>query len=99
MKRHYLSSFFLVLLGVLAPIVVLYSVWIPETETYASWFQRSGSVLVIFSILSQLSLLKAHRKPVVNVDIYRKFYNPLSLLTVLLAIIGTAIWGYGDLFM
>ncbi len=99
MKKHYLFSFLLVVLGVLAPMLVLFSAWIPESETYASWFQRSGSILVIFSILSQLTLLETHRKSVLNTDIYRNIYNTLSLLTVLLAIFGTAIWGYGDLFM
>ena len=66
------------------------------------WFQRSGAVMVLFAGCLAYKSLTKH---------YQKFYNntlrgyPLStsrnqttvdILTLLISIFGTLIWGYGD---
>lgn len=100
----------LVLLGlaVLAPIVSVVVEWLPPGETCASWFQRSGAVTTLFSILAgALAVITSGRlhtpgtfgdqnKLEVLKEFKKRFVRAESTLLVT-TVVGTVIWGYGDL--
>ena len=95
------------IVGALIPICTLIISWQPEGESLATWFQRSGSILVVITVFCEFKLLKISSlvdpgETVVtygnNVsDSHKKLYRFLSSLVLFLAIIGTLIWGYGDI--
>jgi len=99
---------------VILVIVCLFSLltfFIPELSPlneHASWFQRSGSLVVIASIWVQFNLVltESYTNPyderIAFVNIpkwFNKLHRYISIYTILAAIFGTFIWGYGDTFI
>jgi len=80
----------------------------PESEDLSAWFQRSGSLIVMLSVIVEFQLFSIHtslntsRLAFDQYEALKKKYGRkhlvYSVLTVSVAIIGTVIWGYGDLF-
>lgn len=80
----------------------------PARDTFGAWFQRSGSVMVIAAIWVEFILLKispfidpsesAYAVPFEVPPVYRRWFRGLSGAAVVFALLGTVIWGYGDLF-
>ena len=75
------------------------------------WFQRSGSIMVLFGIIIEYKLnnifIKNFNKKM-NIGIHKnkpilhknkKEYNNVEKITHIFLIIGTLIWGYGDLLI
>lgn len=99
----------LIFLGMLIPIGAYFSFLMPEGETTALWFQRSGSICVLLGVWAEYNLSKVneHINPsgvVVEFQMmlsekYKLFYSIAKYLGVLLAATGTFIWGYGDLLI
>lgn len=97
----------LLLLTISIPILALYGLFLPEGETISTWFQRSGSLMVIFSLWVEYELFG------INGDVfpsgiysgqeerlaerYRSKVQIVKYLAVVGALTGTVIWGYGDL--
>jgi len=79
--------------------------------TQENWFARSGSILTFTSILSSFILSNGKRKEIISVfessmDIKVKVskvrskdmvYKSIQFIAFTLGLIGTIIWGYGDL--
>ncbi|WP_445510115.1 hypothetical protein [Salinicola sp. V024] len=98
----------LIILGGLIPVVAYFSFFRPESEAADIWFQRSGSISVIFGVWTEYSLSKVNEH--INLsgivvsdqtELSERFklrYRIAQYLGAALAIIGTVIWGYGDLF-
>ncbi|SIT12499.1 hypothetical protein [Neptunomonas antarctica] len=97
-KNLIFMSYFLVFLGVLTPMLVLFSiVEPPKGEPPHIWFQRSGSLLVIFAIVAESILLQGNEN-FKNLKVaWKTSYSVAKILSPILAIIGTMIWGYGDI--
>lgn len=99
----------LFIISVAIPLFILVFNWIPPDENPKVWFQRSGSVMVIFSLLSEFTLLPLYNTlfpgentvtvNIGKVEIWRSVYSVVSALTLVTAVLGTAIWGYGDLWL
>lgn len=81
---------------------------IPATVTPEDWFARSGAVLVLGAALAEYQIILIHKMTAVSGYMEQDYFfkaranysKPLRLLTCLtffLVVIGTAIWGYGDL--
>ena len=77
-----------------------------ESESQASWFQRSGSLMVIisawveFKLISISGYIDTGATYVVKFRVpisYNYWYKTISLTTILSMVAGTVIWGYGDL--
>ncbi|MFT6655290.1 MAG: hypothetical protein ACJAWI_002063 [Marinomonas primoryensis] len=95
------------IIGALLPICTLIIPWQPEGEALATWFQRSGSILVVITVFCEFKLLKISSSVDPgestityghNVgDLQLKCYRFLSSSVLFLAIVGTLIWGYGDI--
>lgn len=111
MKQKLVYSTILILIGLMVPILAYCIDWFPESDNLPIWFQRSGSILVMTSVMVEFILLSEHltmypgnntwtdenSKPIID-----KYKTPYVLLTgsaTFLAFIGTLIWAYGDLFI
>jgi len=79
---------------------------VPLDETPATWFQRSGSLMVVLAAIAEYKLITMYdyfdlfnTKCTVPVDL-PKMYNSMYLLVTKFSatamILGTIIWGYGD---
>jgi hypothetical protein len=108
-KKTLVKSVVIVIIGILAPVLSLFLPWRPEGEMLATWFQRSGSIMVFFAVWAELKLLAIHSKMYPSGWLtetasalskqYRANYNVVSGVVAFLAAAGTLIWGYGDLFV
>lgn len=95
---------------VLAYIIASFAALLPPLpidETQQSWFQRSGSIVVILSVWVEFKLFdiksyfdkSAYSVPFELSNSYHFAYKTISIITVFTAISGTVIWGYGDLLL
>lgn len=96
----------LALIAVLTPIVALF--FNPSGDSMGVWFQRSGSITVVFGLLAEIRasriklLSSADSRPFLYGPIYlkRKYSSKAKWAdrgSLLVVILGTVIWGYGDL--
>lgn len=83
-------------LCVIFPFLILYQIIEPiNNDPTEVWFQRSGSVIVTLSIFAELFILLKPKNSLQESSIA----NIFLLLGLVFSIIGTLIWGYGDLFL
>ena len=95
------------LLSVIPPLLSLLGSFKPQAEPAGQWFERSGAVMTAFAVFAQFkaggiaSLIQgttfaesweAYRK-------YKAYQASLNILSLSLIIVGTLIWGYGDLLL
>lgn len=108
LRRKLFLSFILVVVAATLPFLSWYlPEWAPKNETAASWFQRSGSLVVILAAYAEYILFKtydyispseaAYAVPFDVPSWYKHFYNVVSGVALTLLVVGTVIWGYGDL--
>ncbi|HHF2982673.1 TPA: hypothetical protein ACPJ0L_003636 [Vibrio alginolyticus] len=111
-KRELLTSVPILLLSFIFPILAWFGVFQLEDNS-AIWFQRSGSVTVLFAVWVEFKLFKLAglTNPIsengktyddMRKSDYLQTHNSkkiqiIKYLAAVLAISGTAIWGYGDL--
>ncbi len=84
---------------------------IADYYTNGNWFARSGSILTFTSVLSNFIITSIKRKEIISVlegskDKKEKAnklrtkdteYKSMQFVAFTLGLIGTIIWGYGDL--
>jgi hypothetical protein len=96
--------------AVAAPIAAVFVTWMPGGEVRKIWFQRSGAITTIFSLLAATLSIAAARnlyKPgtwgslyAINVLAeYQPNLDRIERIAFVLTIIGTVVWGYGDLLL
>ncbi|HAV1550653.1 TPA: hypothetical protein ACX3EK_004595 [Vibrio parahaemolyticus] len=111
-KRELLTSVPILLLAFIFPILAWFGVFQLEDNS-AIWFQRSGSVTVLFAAWVEFKLFKLAglTNPIsengktyddMRKSDYLQTHNSkkiqiIKYLAAVLAISGTVIWGYGDL--
>ncbi|MCG7568533.1 hypothetical protein MHM89_01205 [Pseudoalteromonas sp. CNC9-20] len=100
------KSLGLILLMFIASLVVLTGAYCglikPDTEPTSIWFQRAGSLVTLMAIACDLFL---YRSPQGFADLgeINSLKNNGSLIilsrviVVIMPVIGTLVWGYGDL--
>ena len=87
--------------------------FLQQDENVSIWFQRSGSLTVLFAVWAEYKLFKVHTLTMpmsgggeTYQDAahtgelktkYGKKLNVINFVSAALVIIGTVIWGYGDL--
>lgn len=96
----------LTLLAILTPLSAYFSLFIPINEQESIWFQRSGSITVLFAVWIEYNLSTVNEH--INLsgiwtteqanlsNKYKHVYKIFQYIGVLLAVAGTVIWGYGD---
>lgn len=97
----------LILIASIVPLIALSGAFIPEAEEPETWFQRSGSLSVLFAVWTEYNLNKVHKYIILSGVVvsrqtelskkYRRRYRAAQYTGFLMAIVGTGIWGYGDL--
>ncbi|MGI9831528.1 hypothetical protein [Vibrio vulnificus] len=111
-KLELLTSVPILLLAFVFPILAWFGVFQLENNS-AIWFQRSGSVTVLFAVWVEFKLFKlvGLTNPIsengktyddMRKSDYLQTHNSkkiqiIKYLAAVLAISGTVIWGYGDL--
>ncbi len=98
-----------ILFAIAVPCIAYFGVFKPENEPLRVWFQRSGSLVTIFSVIADVFIFNIHqflypgRMVSVGFDKLKtrfiRLYIALSLVAIFMTIAGTIIWGYGDLFI
>jgi hypothetical protein len=107
-NRKLIKCGVLIFLAIIIPFTAFFVTWRPREETLPLWFQRSGSIVTVFAVYIQFELLSIQGFVNPNGIIseeqgerhekYHIFYDVISLFDIALIIIGTLIWGYGDIF-
>lgn len=78
---------------------------LPVSETQSTWFQRSGAVVVVLTVWVQFELQSvkiyfdkdAYSVPFLLPKNYWSSYSFVSISNVIAMVLGTVIWGYGDI--
>ena len=105
-RKELLQCVPLIIIAILIPCAALFIDLKPEIETTGSWFQRSGSLIVIIAVWIEFKLLSINgdvnptgiTDPIQSLIMkFSPWYKLSSYLAAVLAITGTLIWGYGDL--
>ena len=108
-ETQLIQSILIILSALLVPILSVLCKWYPEGESVGSWFQRSGSLVVMLTIWAEYKLFSINSE--INptgiviskhTEIKNKYKKPhiiTSYCALTLAILGTIIWGYGDLLL
>lgn len=109
MGKMILLAFLLLVSGAAAVFLSIYIDWRPIQESSGEWFKRSGSILLVFSLLADLILAALFttfhpggQTVIVSNDeavSLKPAYMLVSVLAVIATISGTVISSYGDLFL
>lgn len=77
------------------------------TDTPEMWFQRAGSLATTLIVLAEANLLNVSRiieapgfsSPLAEVfsETHNKMYHVYQAILLVLAMLSTIVWGYGDL--
>ena len=101
-------------LGLLASFLFVAISYAISTQTAVDWFSRSGAVMCLIAAAANFGLVKIHQSDLAKIirDQDRsarekaeailkppQTYTRLSWLSYVTAVLGTAIWGYGDLLL
>ena len=105
-KRAFLQVLILCLCAVVPPLFSLTGIFAPEDEPLGQWFQRAGIVMTVFAVLAYFKAAGIATTMIGGStfaelwEVYHK-YNRLQALaawlSLVLVVIGTLIWAYGDL--
>ena len=98
----------LISLSLAAPFIAYFLK--PSTESIGVWFQRSGAITVVLSLLAEikynsierLAIAKDHTFLYCNMylkEVYATKVRLINYSTYIVVVIGTIIWGYGDLLI
>jgi len=101
-------SFLPPILSICIPYSLFLS-YLPENETLSTWFQRSGSLMVVIAIIAEFKLFSLNDYFDLNdtrvfgpVDLpatYKSIYKAIIIVALISMVIGTIIWGYGDIII
>lgn len=102
-RRFYLFQFFIALI----PIAALLSPWLPDGESQASFFQRSGALMLAVGLLAEqyavrvYSILNPSGFSTLNIEKARTSYGhypyKMTAYVLMSLAVGTFINGYGEL--
>jgi hypothetical protein len=80
---------------------------VPEGELIGSWFQRSGSLMVICAVGAEFKLFRISGDIFLSglwtsneeeiAERYKLRFQIVKYVALVGAVLGTVIWGYGDI--
>lgn len=98
--KHFAITSLLITISIIISILSFNSFMIPENETQAAWFQRSGSIVTLLNIIAEFVLRRVfystQMPATCKIKWIQKTYAGLNALAFILICAGTVIWGYGD---
>ena len=96
-------------LSLLFPGLALLEVLLPEGEKLPIWFQRSGSLMVLFGVIAEYYALRMsdlffpvemQGEPLYKDKVrFTKQSKICAILAAFVIGLGTVVWGYGDLIV
>ncbi|KIF46823.1 hypothetical protein [Vibrio owensii] len=97
-----ITAFLIVTL--VAVIAVSQGFLLPASDKPEIWFQRSGSIIVVVALFLEY-LVQKRLEAFSNGEVppweagrlYKAFYQKLAVVCVIYGLLGTMVWGYGDL--
>ncbi len=106
--RKLFNWFIYLAIGLSVPIMAYFLK--PDIESMATWIQRSGSIMVVFSLLAEIktklieriAIVRDHTFLYCNMYLkgkYERRIRIINILTYLSIVVGTIIWGYGDILI
>ena len=94
--------------AVVALLLPFTGVFMPRGESFANWFARAGAPMTIFAIIAQNRVGRLRELLTPNTFStqefnkillkYRRYVNIGNSVSVVMIVVGTIIWAYGDLF-
>jgi hypothetical protein len=105
-KRAFLQVLVLCLCAVVPPLFSLTGIFAPEDEPLGQWFQRAGIVMTVFAVLAHFKAAGIAATMIAGGTFaetweayhkYNRFQVLAAWLSLVLVVIGTLIWAYGDL--
>lgn len=98
----------LIAVALAAPLYSLFGDWMVEGEKRGIWIQRSGAVTTLFSFIAGAMVVFTSGRLYTpgffgtkqKLDVLKEFktrFRVAEFSIFLLSILGTVIWGYGDL--
>lgn len=108
------STYVLAGIGLAGSWIIAVASYLASEQTGADWFSRSGAVMCLLAAAANFALVKVHQRDLAEIfkDHERskkekaeqilnppEVYTRLARSSYLTAIVGTAIWGYGDLLL
>jgi hypothetical protein len=95
-------------LSIFAPLLSLLAR--PHSESFETWVQRAGSIMVVISLLAEIKINELTRLAIkqdhtflyCNIFLKNKYEKRLSIsnyLTFVFISVGTVLWGYGDVLL
>ena len=108
------NTYFLVGVGLAVAWVFAAVSFLVSGPTEMDWFPRSGAVMCLVAAAANFALVKVHQRDLAEIfrDQERSkrekaeqilhppaVYSNLAKISYLTGIVGTAIWGYGDLLL
>ncbi|MEH6357442.1 MAG: hypothetical protein V7745_00525 [Pseudomonadales bacterium] len=107
--RDFWFSIILIIAALIIPLGASIGIIKPGNETINIWFQRSGSITVLLSLVAEYVISRLHGiirpaglSSTETEKIRKKLENPLMILRYIggaVAVAGTIIWGYGDILI
>jgi hypothetical protein len=101
-------------IGLVASFLFVALSFVVSTQTTVDWFSRSGAVMCLIAAAANFGLVKIHQSDLAKIlrdqdhsarekaeAILKppETYTRLSWLSYVTGVLGTAIWGYGDLLL
>jgi hypothetical protein len=104
-RRVILWAFGLCLCAVIPPLLSLVGMFRPQAEPPGQWFERSGAVMTVFAVFAQfkansIAAMIAGGTFGESWELYHKYKRHQAVaaaLSLVLVVLGTVVWGYGDL--
>jgi cellobiose-specific phosphotransferase system component IIC len=104
-RRAIAWAFVLCLCAAIPPLLSLVGSFRPQAEPPGQWFERSGAVMTAFAVFAQfrasgIATLIAGGTFGESWEAYYKYKRHQAVaaaLSLVLVVLGTVVWGYGDL--
>ena len=105
-KKYWIDILFTLL--AVTPVILSLYIDINTVQHEYYWFQRSGSIMVLFAVAldfeqskytktKESNSLIVEEKPAIIGQVLSTTRIYIQRFSIVLIILGTAIWGYGDL--
>jgi hypothetical protein len=103
--RAFLWAYGLCLCAVILPLFSTLGIFKPQAEPLGQWFARSGAMMTVIAVFAQfkaasIATMIQGRAFGESWEFYRKYKRRQAFaagLSLVLVVLGTIVWGYGDL--
>ena len=104
-RRAIVWSLVLCVCAVIPPLFSMLGSLKPQAEPLGQWFQRSGALMTVIAVFAQfkagsIATMIAGTTFAESWEAYHKYKRHQAVvagLSLVLVVIGTIVWGYGDL--